>query len=187
MRREPNRRAVARPCPARVAHAPDAARLELALGGTGHAGWETARDLEPRDAWSPEAILRRAGWRVTSARRVAGSPERYRRYIATSKGEWSVAKHGYVVGRPGWFSCRSACYLAAGRPVVVQDTGFGPVLPTGEGIVVFSSQDEAVEAVRDVLARYRRHARAARAVAAEYFDSDRVLARLVEEAMSRHG
>jgi hypothetical protein len=162
-------------------------RLELALGGTGHAGWETARGTARRGPWPPETVLRRAGWRVTSAGRVAGSLDRYRRYIATSKAEWSVAKHGYVAGRPGWFSCRSACYLAAGRPVVVQDTGFSAVLPTGEGVVAFSSPDEAVDAVRDVLARYRLHARAARAFAAEYFDSDRVLARLVEEAMRRHG
>lgn len=168
-----------------IAAAVRPARLELALGGTGHAGWETARGPGWRNPWAPATILRRAGWRVTSARRVAGSLDRYRRYIATSKAEWSVAKHGYVVGRPGWFSCRSACYLAAGRPVVVQDTGFGPVLPTGDGIVAFSSPDEAVAAVRDVLARYHRHARAARALAAEYFDSNRVLARLVEEAMRR--
>ncbi len=162
-------------------------RLELALGGTRHVAWQTNRAEPKRDACTPEKILRRAGWRVIDAGRAAGSIERYRRYIATSKAEWSVAKHGYVAGRPGWFSCRSACYLAAGRPVVVEDTGFSSVLPTGEGVVAFSSPEEAVEALRDVSARYRRHTRAARALAAEYFDSDRVLARLIEDAMMRHG
>jgi hypothetical protein len=168
----------------RVAAAVRPIRLELALGGTGHAHWETPGGGSTRALGTPEAILRRAGWRVAPARRVVGGLDRYRRYIATSKAEWSVAKHGYVAGGSGWFSCRSACYLAAGRPVVVEDTGFTSILPAGEGIVPFCSPDEAVEAVRDVSARYPRHARAARALAAEYFDSDRVLARLVEEAMS---
>jgi glycosyltransferase involved in cell wall biosynthesis len=107
----------------------------------------------------------------------------YRRYVESSKGEWSVAKHGYVAGRPGWFSCRSACYLAAGRPVVVQDTGFGEVLQVGQGIVAFATLGEAVEGIRDVEARYSVHSRAAREIAEEYFNSDRVLAHLVEEAM----
>jgi hypothetical protein len=96
-----------------------------------------------------------------------------------------VAKNGYVRGQPGWFSERSACYLAAGRPVVVQDTGLRGILPVGTGIVTFTCLEEAAEALRGVRADYERHARAAREIAGEYFDSDKVLARLVEEAM--HG
>ena len=67
----------------------------------------------------------------------------YRRYVQTSRAEWSIAKNGYVVGQSGWFSCRSACYLAAGRPVVVQDTGFGGVLPVGEAVWVDAARDPA--------------------------------------------
>ena len=93
----------------------------------------------------------------------------YRQYIESSKAEWSVAKNGYVVGQPGWFSCRSACYLAAGRPVVVQDTGFGAVLPVGEGLLPFTSVEEAVAAIRDVEATMTRHAQAARAIAEDVF------------------
>ena len=96
--------------------------------------------------------------------------------------EWSIAKNGYVEGRPGWFSCRSACYLAAGRPVVVQDTGFGAVLPTGEGLFAFTSMEEAVDAIRRIESDYRRHSIAARRIAEEYFDSSRVLERLIETA-----
>jgi hypothetical protein len=167
----------------RFAELPRRARpesLEVALGGTRHAYWETG------DAGSrrirPQTLLARMGWRVVDAGRVCRDVDSYRDYVESSKGEWSVAKNGYVVGRPGWFSCRSACYLAAGRPVVVQDTGFGDVLPTGEGIVAFADEDEAAAALEDVEARYAVHARAARQLAAEYFDSRTVLARLVEEA-----
>jgi hypothetical protein len=122
------------------------------------------------------------GWRVVDAERACGDLDGYRSYVESSKGEWSVAKNGYVAGRPGWFSCRSACYLAAGRPVVVQDTGFGDVIPTGDGVVAFSDETESADALDDVESRYAVHARAARELAAEYFDSDAVLARLVEEA-----
>src|SRR5262249_10260822 len=94
----------------------------------------------------------------------------------------SVAKNGYVQGRSGWFSERSACYLAAGRPVVVQDTGFSAVLPVGEGILPFTTMEEAVAAIREVEGNYARQAQAARALAEEYFDSARVLTRLIEEA-----
>ncbi len=156
------------------------ASLEVALGSTRHAEWETGGDGSRPIA--PEKLLAREGWRVVDAARVCGDLDGYRAYVESSLGEWSVAKNGYVVGQPGWFSCRSACYLAAGRPVVVQDTGFGAVLPTGEGIVAFSDEDEAAAALEDVEARYDVHARAARELAAEYFDSRTVLTRLVEEA-----
>ncbi len=123
-------------------------------------------------------------WRVADAARVACDLDSYRQYIRSSKAEWSVAKNGYVRGQAGWFSCRSACYLAAGRPVVVQDTGFGGVLPTGEGILSFRTMEEAAAAIREVESGYDRHAKAARAIAEEHFDSDKVLTRLIEEAAS---
>ena len=108
--------------------------------------------------------------------------DRYREYIQSSKAEWSVAKNAYVQGRPGWFSERSACYLASGRPVVVQDTGLAGALPVGLGILTFRSLDEAAAAIREVEGNYARHAGAAREIAAECFGSDGVLTRLVEEA-----
>ena len=107
----------------------------------------------------------------------------YRQYIESSKAEWSVAKNGYVLGQPGWFSCRSACYLAASRPVVVQDTGFGTVLPVGQGLLSFATPEETVSAIREVEANYESHAKAARAIADAYFDSDKVLTQLVDVAL----
>jgi hypothetical protein len=108
----------------------------------------------------------------------------YRDYISSSKAEWSVAKNGYVVGKCGWFSCRSACYLAAGRPVVVEDTGFSSVLPTGEGILPFNTLEEAAASIREVESNYKRHARAAYEIAVEYFDSNKVLSCLIDRAMN---
>jgi hypothetical protein len=136
------------------------------------------------EAGSVSARLAAAGWRVASAVGVCADFESYRRYIEFSKAEWSVAKNAYVAARCGWFSDRSACYLAAGRPVVVQDTGFGAVLPVGEGILTFANMDEAVAAIQEIQADYERHRLAARAIAEEYFDSSKVLSRLVEQAMN---
>jgi hypothetical protein len=132
---------------------------------------------------TPRALLAYKGWRVVDPEAVCPDLDGYRRYIESSKAEWSVAKNGYVVGQPGWFSCRSACYLAAGRPVVVQDTGFGAVLPVGEGLLSFTTVEEAVAAIQDVEANYARHAQAAHALAEAYFDSDKVLTRLIDEAL----
>ena len=157
--------------------------LEVALGSLQHAGWEARDDDDGGDAAAePADVLRRAGWNVVDALERCATPDDYRDYVTSSRGEWSVAKSGYVTGRSGWFSCRSACYLAAGRPVVVQDTGFGAVLPTGEGIVAFSTPDEARDALAEVSGDYPRHAEAARAIAHEYFGSRNVLTALLDEA-----
>jgi hypothetical protein len=99
----------------------------------------------------------------------------YRRYIQCSRGEFSVAKNVYVATQSGWSSCRSACYLAAGRPVVVQDTGFSEIIPTGEGLLTFSNAEQAAEAVMTVESDYRHHQEKARAIAKEFFDSGVVL------------
>ena len=131
---------------------------------------------------TPVERLERAGWRVVNPAQVCPDIDGYRDYIQSSAGEWSVAKNGYVLGQPGWFSCRSACYLASGRPVVVQDTGFSRVLPCGEGLVPFRTPSEAADGIRDVMANYERHSNAARAIAEEYFASDTVLGRLIEDA-----
>jgi len=133
---------------------------------------------------TPHDLLSHKGWRVVSPAEVCGELDSYRTYIQSSRGEWSVAKNAYVAGRSGWFSCRSACYLAAGRPVIVQDTSFSPPLPRNEGIVAFSTIDEAAAALDEVNTNYARHASAARDIAAMYFDSNRVLADLIEQAMT---
>jgi hypothetical protein len=132
---------------------------------------------------APRQLLLRNGFRLVDPMRVCGDVEGYRSYIERSFGEWTVAKNGYVVGRAGWFSGRTACYLAAGRPVVVQDTGFASVLPVGEGIVTFSSPEEAAAGIRDVTGRWTRHAGAARAIADAYFDARKVVGRLLETAL----
>ena len=131
-----------------------------------------------------KAFLSDAGWQVRDAAEVSVSLDAYRDYVESSMGEWSVAKNGYVVGRCGWFSGRSACYMAAGRPVVVQDTGFSSVLPVGEGVLAFQTLEEAAAAIREVEGNYAKHAKAARQFAEEYFDSAKVLSRLTDEAMN---
>jgi hypothetical protein len=133
---------------------------------------------------TPRDLLVHKGWRLVDPDVVCPDLDSYRQYIQSSRGEWSVAKNGYVVGQAGWFSCRSACYLAAGRPVVVQDTGFSNVLPVGVGIVPFTDLREAADAIHTVVADYDRHSRAAREIADACFGSDQVLSSLVERAMS---
>jgi hypothetical protein len=127
------------------------------------------------------SALADAGWRLVDPADVAGSPARYRRFVRGSKGELGLAKSGYVKARCGWFSDRSACYLASGRPVVAQETGFSDFLPVGEGLLAFNSAAEGAEALDSVAADYQRHRRAARDLAEAYFDSDRVLTALLEE------
>ena len=115
---------------------------------------------------------------------ISRDPWTYQHYVRTSRAEFSVAKHGYVVTRCGWFSDRSAAYLASGRPVVIQDTGFSEWLPTGDGVLPFRTREEAIARLNDVKARYDVHCRAARAVAEEYFDARLVLSSLIDRAMT---
>lgn len=131
----------------------------------------------------PRDRLSGAGWRIVDPSLVCPDADSYRDYVAGSTAEWSVAKAGYVNPPSGWFSCRSACYLACARPVVLEDTGFSSVLPVGMGLLPFSSLDEATEAIREVESNWERHSRAARVIAEQHFDSDTILTRLVEEAM----
>ena len=109
---------------------------------------------------------------------------RYRRFVQESAAEVGIAKSGYVVSRSGWFSDRSACYLASGRPVLAQDTGFGAHLPTGKGLLAFADLDEAAEGVAAVRTDYAAHTRAALRIAEEHLDSNRVLSRLLREVDS---
>lgn len=124
--------------------------------------------------------LTRHGWR-TRPSAAAKDPPAYRDYIQSSLGEFTVAKEQYVRPRSGWFSDRSVCYLAAGRPVVAQATGFEKHLPTGEGLLPFSNIDEAVEALTAVALDYGTHARAAQAIARDYFGAEFVLDAVMTE------
>jgi len=125
------------------------------------------------------------GWEVVDGPESTLTSQQYQEFIAQSRGEFSIAKHVYVATHSGWFSCRSACYLAAGRPVVVQDTGFSSILPVGEGLLPFTTMDEAIEAIHEVEGNYTRHSKVARAIAQEYFDSDKVLSQLLEKAFEK--
>jgi hypothetical protein len=122
-----------------------------------------------------KARMRHHGWRMIPATSLA-EPETYRNYIWNSLGEFTVAKDQYVRPRSGWFSERSACYLAAGRPVITQDTGFGNRLPTGEGLFAFSCEEEVLAAVDTIALDYKRHSSAALEIAREYFDGAKTLA-----------
>ncbi len=142
--------------------------------------FELALSIHPEETKDLRA-LRENRWSLVDPGRVAGDPVRYRRFVQGSAAELGVAKTGYVQSRSGWFSDRSACYLASGRPVLAQDTGFSDHLPTGWGLVPFTSLEEAVDGVHRVRADYERHARAARGVAEEHLAADRVLERLMGE------
>lgn len=137
---------------------------------------------------APRDLLRENGWSVRDPLEISKGVWDYQRYIQQSKAEFSVAKHGYVVSRSGWFSERTAAYLASGRPVLAQDTGFSRWLPTGAGILKFNGFEEAVAGVSEITKRYDFHCRASREIAAEYFDSRKVISELIERSMrlNRH-
>jgi hypothetical protein len=151
----------------------------LELPARSHQEIELVVELDPLDP--DRAQLRQHGWLLQDPE-VVDDPERYRSYIQGSLAEFSVAKGGYVTTNSGWFSDRSACYLAAGRPVVLQATGFEDWLPTGEGLLAFRDLPEAQEAIARIRADYGAHSRAARAIAQEHLNSDRLLAELLHRA-----
>jgi hypothetical protein len=129
----------------------------------------------------PTAEACRQGWRILDPALCASDWRTYRTFIQDSRGEFSVAKETYVKARTGWFSCRSACYLASGHPVVTQDTGWSRYLPSQEGLLAFHDFDSAAEALACVAAEPDKHSRAARAIAEEYFDSERVLSQMLTQ------
>lgn len=141
--------------------------LELAVGADG----------------TVQAMLRDHGWQVVDPRPPTADPWTYEEYLRGSKGELGIAKHGYVASRSGWFSERSTAYMALGRPVVVQETGFSRWLPTDAGVLAFSSVGEAAEGLHRVDADYGRHSRVAREVVREHFDARRVLSALLDAAV----
>ena len=128
-------------------------------------------------------VLEGNGWLISSPLAATSTPGRYRKFIARSFGEFSVAKHGYVATRSGWFSDRSTGYLASGRPVILQDTGYSDNLPTGDGLLAFRTANEAVLAVRALERDYEHHCRAARQIAEAEFDHRKVLGDLLERSL----
>lgn len=121
------------------------------------------------------------GWCLVDAREFTTDPWPYRDYVRASRGEFTVARDLHVRLRSGWFSERSACYLAAGRPVITQDTGFGNILPTGEGLFAFNTMDDILEAFDQINSGYEKHSRAARSIAEEYFRAETVLAKVLDD------
>jgi hypothetical protein len=142
------------------------ADLEIALGGR-----------------APYDEIRAAGWRIAVTAAVTATPWTYREYIGRSRGEFSVAVNLEVKSRSGWFSDRTAAYLASGKPVVVQDTGFSEDLPTGEGLFAFTSVDDAAAALEEVTRDYPRHCQAARRIAEEHLDATRIVSRVLGKPM----
>jgi hypothetical protein len=130
---------------------------------------------------APLERLAENGWQVVDGPEQTLTPDVYQGFVRDSRGEISPAKHVYVAMRTGWFSCRSACYLASGRPVVVQDTGFGSIYPGGKGLLPFSTAEEAVANILEAEGNYERHAGAARALAEEFFDAGKVLGKMIDD------
>lgn len=148
----------------------------IELPGRGRACFELALS-----GGAPREKLTAAGWHLADAGAVTRTMERYINYIGASRGEFSVAKNAYVATRSGWFSERTAHYLALGKPAIVQDTGFSEILPCGEGLFAFRTLDEAAAAIEEVNRDYRRHCEAARRICEEYFDARKVLGALLRE------
>lgn len=129
----------------------------------------------------PKALFAKASWQLLEPRESVPDAPSYRDFIRASAGEVSIAKQAYVKSRSGWFSCRTACYLAASRPCLVQDTGWSEIIPDGLGLLAFSETEEAVEKMRSMADDLPAHARGARAVAEEWFDAPKVLGVMLEQ------
>jgi len=157
--------------------------LELALALKGN--WEDGKNnwvpLYQEDAEALH-LLKSHGWSLANAMTLSKDILPYREYILRSQGEFTVAKDQNVRLRSGWFSDRSTCYLAAGRPVITQDTGFGNILPTGNGLFAFTTIDEIIVAFDAISSDYARHRRAAREIAEGYFRAETVLAKVLDDA-----
>jgi len=128
-------------------------------------------------------VLTSHGWETVHGEVISKTPESYREFIQNSRAEFSVPKNGYVKMRGGWFSDRSVCYLASGRPVLIEDTGLQDWLPTSEGLLTFTDMTSALAGIEQINSDYPRHCLAARKLAEQVFSSDQVLPRLLDAAM----
>jgi hypothetical protein len=141
-------------------------------------GFTLALSIHP-DERSDLEEFRENGWQLIDPMSVADSPASFQHFVQESKAEFGIAKSGYVISRCGWFSDRSICYLASGRPVIAQETGFSDFLPVGDGLLAFETEKELTECIDSLNSNYAHHCRAARRLAEEYFDSSKVLNRLL--------
>jgi hypothetical protein len=123
------------------------------------------------------------GWQICLAQEVAGSPQDYQNYIGQSRGEFSCAKPSCMYFQNAWVSDRTLCYLASGKPVVVQHTGPSAYLPSGEGMFRFSSHEEAIQAFATINANYKQHCHSAREIAEAFFDAKPILTRVLNTAL----
>jgi hypothetical protein len=155
-------------------------RKFLPLPALSHERFEIALSIDPSDSRDLDA-LREHAWAIVDPRTVACDPWSFRRYVQGAGAEFSVAQGIYVETHSGWFSDRTARYLASGKPALVQDTGFSARYPTGCGLVAFRTLDEAAHGVRTITRDYGAHSRAARSIAEEFFDSDTVLASFLRD------
>jgi hypothetical protein len=142
---------------------------------------ELALSIYPQDREDLH-LLEQYGWQVVDPQTQVRDPWAYRSYLAHSRAELGIAKNAYVKAKSGWFSDRSAAYLALGKPVLVQDTGLADHLPLGTGLIPFRTMEELVEAVRDLDARYTDHCRGARKLAEDYFSAEKVLSSMLMTA-----
>ncbi len=126
--------------------------------------------------------MKSGGWIIADAIKASKDWKVYKDYIKDSKGEWSVAKNIYVKAKTGWFSGRSTCYLASGKPVILEDTGFSKFIPTGKGLFSFKNKEEALKAIEEINKNYEYHSREAKRIASEYFDSDKILKKMILDA-----
>ncbi len=129
-----------------------------------------------------QKLLRNHGWQQVDSVAISQDAERYRNYIQESRGEFTVARDQYVRPKTGWFSDRSACYLAAGRPVITQETGFSKFIPSGKGLFGFKTMDDVLAAVDAIEADYEGNCRAAAEIAADYFAAEKVVGSLMQRA-----
>ncbi len=138
------------------------------------------KPLNSESIYNPE-VLQSLGWKLLSPDDAVANTEDYRKYIINSCAEFSIAKETYVKSNSGWFSCRSACYLAAGRPVITEETGWSKYIPSGSGLFAFDSEKKAVEAINTINSDLKKHSAAAKEVAKEYFDSNVVLTNMLNK------
>jgi len=148
------------------------------------ARFEIALDIHPADQRDKD-LLEENGWNIVEPNVASGDPLRYRDFVRSSGAEFMVAKNMYVETGSGWFSDRSTCYLAAGKPVLAQDTGLAGLYPAGKGLLLFKTLDEAAAGVEEISRSYAAHAREARQIAVECFDSDKVLQLLLDKLQGR--
>ncbi|MBD1918052.1 MULTISPECIES: hypothetical protein [Cyanophyceae] len=144
--------------------------------------FEIAANVSKDEKITVKELLNQHGWQQSDAVKLSQDIQRYQTYIQTSRGEFTVAKDQYTRLRTGWFSDRSACYLAAGRPVITQETGFSKFLPTGKGLFSFQTMEDILVALDEIESDYEGNCRAAREIAAEYFAAEKVLGSLMERA-----